>query len=263
MGRTCWQSGSFSRAVLIQFTKANLSSSEAADTQPWTHSSVSQVTQHGVILDVLFDSVCGGSKLSASRLPTFWFLTFSNNFWVCWTVRDGWEREIINSFYHTRERVLCAFAWKLWCPSDGQDAFFSVEDCPECLCYLTAPQLLDYLEEKKQTPYESQICLSHPVKKKHKKKIEGYLFHATIQGIDFFLNIGYFLLTKRKRNYSQFLSSLWISSGFFTPLRWLTEYFWLADKLRHAGSLIMKMIITGKTFIAGNRERWVCIQVSI
>lgn len=27
MGRTCWQSGSFSRAVLIQFTKANRSSS--------------------------------------------------------------------------------------------------------------------------------------------------------------------------------------------------------------------------------------------
>ena len=31
MGRTCWQSGSFSRAVLIQFTKANRSSSVNVD----------------------------------------------------------------------------------------------------------------------------------------------------------------------------------------------------------------------------------------
>lgn len=45
MGRTCWQSGSFSRAELIQFTKANLSSSEAVITH--THTSVNQVTQRG------------------------------------------------------------------------------------------------------------------------------------------------------------------------------------------------------------------------
>lgn len=100
-----------------------------------------------------------------------------------------------------------------------------------------------------------------PCEKKAQKKIQGHLFQATIQGTGFFLSISYFFPTKTKRNCSQFLYSLWIFAGFFTPHRWLTEYFWLADKLRHAGSLIMETIITGKTFIAG--ERWVCIQISI
>lgn len=97
-----------------------------------------------------------------------------------------------------------------------------------------------------------------PCEKKCTKKDSGLFIYFLF---DFFLSISYFLLTKTKRNCSQFLSSLWIFAGFFTPLRWLSEYFWLADKLRHAGSLIMKTIITGKTFIAG--ERWVCIQISI
>lgn len=68
-------------------------------------------------------------------------------------------RRAIKSFYHTRERVLRAFTWKLWRPSDGQDAFFSVEDCPECLGYFTALQLLDYLEGTIADVQISNLCL--------------------------------------------------------------------------------------------------------
>lgn len=68
----------------------------------------------------------------------------------------------------TRERVLCAFAWKLRRPSDGQDAFFSVQDFPESLCHRAAPQLLDYLEERERPEewYQSLLCVKSCISRK-------------------------------------------------------------------------------------------------
>lgn len=68
------------------------------------------------------------------------------------------------SFHRTRERVLGAFTWLLRCSSDGQDAFFSVEDCPERFGYFAALQLVDYLEE---TTANTQI--TNPCLKSYKK----------------------------------------------------------------------------------------------
>lgn len=138
MGRTCWQSGSFSRAVLIQFTKANLSSSEAC-----THT-------HAIIIKCSH-TTWPQTVSHVSRLPGLGLLLLAGTRYLLLLLSK--------SFHRTRERVLGAFTWLLRCSSDGQDAFFSVEDCPERFGYFAALQLVDYLEETTANTQITNPCL--------------------------------------------------------------------------------------------------------
>lgn len=75
------------------------------------------------------------------------------NGWADTQMAQSQHREATAEWRDTRaarltgERMLCAFTRKLGRPSNGQDAFFSVEDLAEGFCYLAAPQLLNYLTE--------------------------------------------------------------------------------------------------------------------
>lgn len=124
-------------------------------------SSLNAVTQHGPKLDLCVDP--DGLSVAEAQTEANVLSHIYPNFQVCdYYYLQG--RIILSlllskSFHHTRERVLCAFTWTLRCASDGQDAFFSVEDFPECFGYFAALQLMDYLEETTANTQITNSCL--------------------------------------------------------------------------------------------------------
>lgn len=94
MGRTCRQSGSFIRAALIQFTKANLSSSEACTHTHTRQSSLNAVTQHGPKLDLWVDSD-GLAVAEAQTEPNVLSHMFPD--FLVW------------DYYYLQGRVICFF----------------------------------------------------------------------------------------------------------------------------------------------------------
>lgn len=147
MGRTCLQSGSFSRALLIQFTKANRSSSESE------HKYRLKAKQPCKVTEMLKTSCYNGLQCF---IDAKWSIcTWTRHGTVA--IRD--KLMSVMSGQPTRERVLCAFARQLRRPSNSQDAFFSVDDLAESFCYFAASQLLDDLEQE-QTVWV-RLLLNH------------------------------------------------------------------------------------------------------
>ena len=59
--------------------------------------------------------------------------------------------------------MLCAFARQLGCPSNSEDAFFSVDDFAESFCYFTAPQFIEDLKQDQEMQrVKSPLCLQNP-----------------------------------------------------------------------------------------------------